>query len=459
VLLLVSAAVMFALGRTTIGWVAVAVAVVGQQLAWCFPARAARLARGVDALGQRAGRGIGTVSFTVVHVVVILPAWLVAGSDVRRRQASGWVVVAPGGTAGDGARREGSGRRALADLAGGFAFVAGALLLGAVAGPVADARGGEIVDRATATAELPAALVDQPGASQLVEEQGGAFAAREPDPLLGWRLPDRAGALVNQVDGLRASPRPPGAGERPLVVWFFGGSVTWGLGQRDAATIPSRFAARATARGRPTVAENFGVPAYLVDQSSLRFVEALEDRSRRPDLVVFLDGYNEMYGGMASTLAGVAPGDPFVAYGPSGSSGTGQPYAGPAASLEDRYAGVVAMHERARGRAQRAAEAAGVPVVFAWQANAHSGSLRPGEPSVLAELGWSDDELRDLQAVDAELRRRLPAEVLDLGDVFADEASAIYWDTVHTNEVGADLVAERLVDDLWDQLGDLQGER
>lgn len=461
VFLLIASVVMFALGRTTAGLVAVAVAVVGQQLAWLFPAPARRVATGVDGLIQRASTGIGTGAFTLVHLIVILPTWLVAGNRMRPRGSSGWTTPPTG--AQDPHRlhaRESVPRRDRRDLLGGVGFVAVALaLLGLMGTPAATAVDGPLADRATATAELPPALVDQDDAPQLLAEQGGAFASREPDPVLGWTLPDSTGQLVNQRDGLRVTPDPGGAGERPLVVWFFGGSVAWGLGQRDDATIPARFAARATERGRPVVARNFAVPAYLVDQSSLRFEQELEARAERPDLVVFYDGYNEMYGGMASTLAGVAPGDPFFAYGPTGSSGTGEPYAGPPASLEDRYAGVMAMHARGRERARQAADAAGVPVVFVWQANAHGDRLRPGEASVLRELGWADDELAALHTADQELRARLPDDVLDLGNVFSGEDEAIYWDTVHTNEVGADLVAQRLVDDLWDRLEDPQGDQ
>lgn len=461
VFLLIGAVVMFAFGRTSAGMFAVGVAVVGQQLAWLFPARARRLAAGVDSLIQRAGVAIGTAAFTFVHLLVILPSWVVAGNVLRRRHPSGWTAVP--GAAHDPHRLhapEPTPRFSRVDLVGGLGIVAVALaLLAAVGTPDATADDGPLTDRATATAELPPALVDQPEAALLIEEQGGAFARREADPVLGWSLPDSTGQLVNQRDGLRVTPDPPAVGDRPLRVWFFGGSVTWGLGQRDEGTIPARFAARATERGRPVVARNFAVPAYLVDQSSLRFVQELEERSERPDLVVFLDGYNEMYGGMASTLAGVAPGDPFFAYGPTGAAGTGAAYTGPPASLEERYEGVVAMHERARERARSAAEAAGVPVVFAWQANAHSDRLRPGESSVLRELGWSEDELAALHTADQELRSRLPDEVDDIGDVFSGENQAIYWDTVHTNEVGADLVAQRLVDDLWDRLEYPQGDQ
>lgn len=460
-LILVASVVMFAFGRVTAGLVAVGVAVVGQQLAWLFPDRAGRLAARVDELIQRASAAIGVGAFTCVHLIVILPTWVVTGSRLRRHGVSGWTPI-PGGSQ-DPHRlhaREQAVRFNRVDLLGGLGIVAVALVvLAAVQTPEATAVDGPLTDRATATAELPPALAAQADAAVLVQEQGEAFARREPDPVLGWSLPDSRGQLVNQRDGVRVTPDPVGPGGRPLIVWFFGGSGTWGLGQRDEATIPARFAARATERGRPVVARNFAVPAYLADQSSLRFVQELQERSERPDLVVFLDGYNEMYGGMASTLAGVAPGDPFIAYGPTGSSGTGEPFTGPPVSLEERYSGVMAMTARARERARSAADAAGVPVVFAWQPNAHSDRLRPGEGSVLRELGWSTDELEALHVADQELRSRLPAEVIDLGEVFSEEEAAIYWDTVHTNEVGADLVAQRLVDDLWDRLEGPQGDQ
>ncbi|MEZ5179702.1 MAG: hypothetical protein R2746_15880 [Acidimicrobiales bacterium] len=462
VLLLVGATLAFALGRTTAALVAVAAAVVGQQLAWLFPAPARRLALAVDAAIHRVSAFIGTAAFTVVHVVVVVPAWVVSGSRLRRHGTTGW-VAAPGAS-GDPHRMhaaEPTARGNRLDLVGGLAIVVVAfLLVGAMGGTEPDAAtaDGQLADRATATAELPPALVDQADAPDLLQQQGQVFAEREADPVLGWTLPDSTAPLVNQRDGVRVTPAPDGVGDDPLVVWFFGGSVAWGLGQRDGATIPARFAARATERGRPVVARNFGVPAYLVDQSSLAFVEALEQRTERPDLVVFYDGYNEMYGGMASTLAGVAPGDPFVAYGPTGAAGTGEPYAGPPASLEQRYAGVMAMHARARARSRRRRRRRGADRVRLAGERAQRPDPSP-ERDVLHELGWSDDELAALHTVDQELRSRLPDDVLDVGDVFSDVDRSVYWDTVHTNEVGADLVAQRLVDDLWDRLHDRQGNQ
>jgi lysophospholipase L1-like esterase len=460
-LLLATSGVMALLGRAHLAILGVGVAIVGQQLAWLYPDHARRAAHGVDAGVARLGHLLATVLFGTVHLLLVVPAWALSGRRSLRRTAS-WHRRPD---APEAPRRLHTTiadpltpRHLAIDAAVGAALVLGAVAL-VRAAPVQDATAGPLVDRATATAELPPALADQPLAPEVLGEQGALFADRLPDDELGWVLGDSTGSLVEVRDGERITPVPAGAGEDPLEVWFFGGSLTWGLGVGDDATIPARFAARATEDGRPVVARNFAVPAYLIDQSSELFVRELARQPRRPDLVVFLDGYNEMYGGMASTLAGVAPGAPFTAYGASGAAGTGEAYDGPPASLDERYEGVLTMHARGRERARRAAEAAGVPVVFAWQPNAHSRTEPAVERGVLHELGWSDAELADLHVADRELRRRLPEDVIDLGDAFDTVEQPIYWDTVHVNEVGADRVAQALLVDLSGRLDSLEGDR
>ena len=106
VLLLVGATLAFALGRTTAALVAVAAAVVGQQLAWLFPAPARRLALAVDAAIHRVSAFIGTAAFTVVHVVVVVPAW----GDVRRNSPAAVVEEADGRDAALVAVEVGRGR-------------------------------------------------------------------------------------------------------------------------------------------------------------------------------------------------------------------------------------------------------------------------------------------------------------------------------------------------------------
>jgi lysophospholipase L1-like esterase len=459
-LLVLTASVLAAVGRTQLAAIGLAIAVVGQQLAWAYPAAARRAAGAVDRSIERLGVGLGAVLFGAVHLVLIVPAWALGG----RRALRGEHRWHPSPPAAEQPRRlHGPPTRTPpASSRGRDALVGAALVIVAVAlvrlGPPTTVRSGPIEDRATATAQLAPALADQPSAPTVLAEQGAAFAGRLPDAELGWTMGDSAGTLVNSRDGERVTP-PATEASDALEVWFFGGSVVWGLGQSDAATIPARFASRATRAGVPVIARNFAAPAYMIEQSSLLFERQLADEAARPDLVIFLDGYNEMYGGMASTLAGVAPGTPFFAYAATGAAGTGSAYRGPTATLEDRYEGVLEVHALGRERATRAAAEADVPIVFAWQPNAHSGALRPGELDVLHELGWSDEELADLHTADQELRRRLPDEVIDLGDVFEAVDRPIYWDTVHVDESGADVIAAALLDELSDRLDAMEGDR
>lgn len=460
VFLLVTASALLLLGRTSAGLLAAGIAVVGQQLAWLYPATARRAATAFEAGVKHLGHGLTEVLFAALHVVVILPGWLITGRSAVATP-SAWVPVSHDVSARrmyshDPANRPSRDRRT--DALVGAAIVAAAIVVAALATPAEEAHR-PLQDRATATAELPAALADQPDAAAVLAEQGQAFGQRVPDDRLSWVLGTSTGDLVNVRDGERVTPTPPGAGDDPLEVWFFGGSLTWGVGQSDARTIPARFAARATEAGIPVRARNFAVPAYMIEQSSILFERELARQPVKPDLVVFLDGYNEMYGAMGSTLAGVAPGTPFSAYTAKGAAGVGRGYHGPTATLEDRYEGVLAMHQRGRDRARRAAEAAGVDLAFAWQPNVYSRPAQPGERATLAELGWTDAEIGELRTADAEIRRRLPPGIVDLGGVFDTADEPIYLDTVHVNERGADLLAAALVDDLAPRLARLEEDQ
>jgi hypothetical protein len=69
---------------------------------------------------------------------------------------------------------------------------------------------------------------------------------------------------------------------------FFGGSTMWGVGANDAGTIPSQFAALTKVH-----AENFAESGYIAHQSLVLLLQLLQ-AGHRPDLVVFLDGVNEV---------------------------------------------------------------------------------------------------------------------------------------------------------------------
>lgn len=115
------------------------------------------------------------------------------------------------------------------------------------------------------------------------------------EPFLGPRELPVHGRHINSVDGVRASYEPVGVDSEDAVeVWFLGGSTLWGEGQRDAHTIPSEVARLAEREGRVVRAVNLGARGYTAFQEFLVFERELARRPP-PDLAVFYHGANEAY--------------------------------------------------------------------------------------------------------------------------------------------------------------------
>ncbi|MEL7209230.1 MAG: hypothetical protein AAGK32_13525, partial [Actinomycetota bacterium] len=149
----------------------------------------------------------------------------------------------------------------------------------------------------------------EPHAADLFEAMSSAEAASAglvPDAELGWRLLGDAavGDLITITDGRRVTTATT---DPDAVVWLFGGSTTFGTGQRDTHTIASQIVASAEEVGHAVEVVNFGVPAYVNWQETLLFVELL-DQGGRPDAAVFFDGCNEM--GLAFDRARLGLTDP-----------------------------------------------------------------------------------------------------------------------------------------------------
>jgi hypothetical protein len=102
------------------------------------------------------------------------------------------------------------------------------------------------------------------------------------------------GKYVN-VDGWdRRTYRPAGvtASNAP-VVWMFGGSTTWGEGQRDEYTIASYIARASEAAGSPVIVRNYGQRGWTHFQEMILFEQLLASQPK-PDLAIFYDGANEI---------------------------------------------------------------------------------------------------------------------------------------------------------------------
>ena len=112
-------------------------------------------------------------------------------------------------------------------------------------------------------------------------------------PFTEYRPQRFHGEYVNVEDWERRSYEPSGlAGDEP-VVWMFGGSTTWGEGQRDEYTIASHLARIAEREGTPIVVRNYGQRGWTHFQEMILF-EQLLARSGSPDVALFYDGANDL---------------------------------------------------------------------------------------------------------------------------------------------------------------------
>ena len=268
-------------------------------------------------------------------------------------------------------------------------------------------------------------------------------------PSLGWKAAERDTRYLVEHNGVRRSWQPPEKAR--YTVWFLGGSALWGLGQRDDRTIPSEVARRAAAAGLPIEAVNLGVPGYTQWQE----VQLLGDRlarGERPDLIVLYDGANDLTGMIYRAGAGIEPLDE-----PPNrfqdqverDSHFAREQRGAKADQDDLLEAFDTVYDAGIDLAGRIAASYGVPIAFYWQPQYLSTKPSAVDAPLLADHpelapGPGDWE-RTLIARAAE---RLPTKVVDLGDAL-DDAGAVTWiDPVHTNELGARLVAAELWSDL-----------
>ena len=460
------------------------------------PTAAGWIDRAFGGIGHVVGRVLSAVVLTLVFVVVFVPIGLLA--RLFRRDPLSSPASRPGTT---WLERWGWRERRLPERS--YASEQD-LLGGRRAGRVAWAVG-LVTLLLLADATIGTVLVDPPteGAPPPVAEGGGEAAAipalagldyvpqlfaeqfaaesGQFDPLLGWRLQDTAGRYLNIAEEERLSTATTAPGE-PIEVWFFGGSAMYGFGQRDQHTIPSELVRLAAADGVALEAHNFGTPAYVNWQGVELFARLLTEREA-PDLVVFYDGYNDLsmqfvdgpLHGPSHVLAAVqrdraeapAATDQPTAFADvadwwADHSGTVNLYRRvrdrldgdePEVLLTEADASAVPADVDAeaveaatadllgRGRAFAAAlaEAHGIDAQFWFQPTLYSKGPVEGEEQL---PGRAANRTPAWGPTIAALRAGFPADVVDLADALDGQPDPLFWDTVHTNETGARVVAE-----------------
>ncbi len=293
----------------------------------------------------------------------------------------------------------------------------------------------------------------QPDAVELAElqslwgwDRGGPY---------GWENQDRATEEITVVDGRR---RTYEVDDPQVTVWLFGGSTVFGIGQREDHTIASVLVRLAEERGVRIAVENFGVSGYVNWQETQQFHDALRFGAR-PDLAVFFDGANETTLAVDRERFGLF--DDSVVHHLTMEDGQREDLAAAAeASGYESSGDVEAIGRLGAGQYRRGVRWArelsdeyDVPVVHFWQPQLYTMPVdAPLIRDALEQWQISEDSHRHMDRVVDRIAEASGVDPIDLTDVLDDASGPTFYDTTHTNELGARLTAEAMFEHLWPEI-------
>jgi len=287
------------------------------------------------------------------------------------------------------------------------------------------------------------------------------------DPVTVFRFADIQTRWVNQVGGARETWRPPPCRCTRHSVWVFGGSVAWGYFQRDSDSPASQIAKAAWEDGIALDITNFALPAFMLGQES-RLLGQLLATEPHPDLLVFLDGANEVIQQSERSLRQEGNDDsemvertveeiidnaiarPLVESvdGWAGNPGYRTPKDAETPTPFEMGVHAGDRYSRNLTVVTSLADAADIPVVMMWQPFS---STAPASLSVVGPF-----KTRTTRTYWQELYRgalsRVPPEVVDLSDALDDAPRPIFADLVHTNALGAEILGRRMYQEVRSQL-------
>lgn len=470
-------------GRTTAAAVLVVVVLavtVGRALSPAFDRGFLRV---LEAVGTGVGHVLRWILLGIMFVLVFIPAWFFqtvfrARPLGRPRGFDGrsWVPRSAMGRPGSPKRGYGSepmklpGARTPWPITAVFLLfllVVGDLVLGTLmtaTGVLLPIDRGDLVGQIEQSLQrdMSQAPINQDPWAQQHGRDMAQFELQTNDyiPYIVRGQHDFSSPTVNVNDVERVSYVPEGAeGVEPLKVAFFGGSVMFGVGQRDEHTIPSAFARIAEENGVPIEVHNYGFPAWVAWQEN-QYFERLLASGEDYDLAVFLDGFNEfdvqmtdfsaepthhsanVVGGLISEFRDERATEPDTLDGlrelvdsyrrNSGVWRVVDTVRGRQATVpgtvgveqgppEAQAANALGIYQRSLAQTDDLAADHGVPVHYFWQPRA---------------AGW-----------DPSIIDQLPDQVTDLSHVF--DGQLCFYDVVHTNE----RCAREMAQAMWDTLG------
>lgn len=274
---------------------------------------------------------------------------------------------------------------------------------------------------------------DEPFARELFAEQ--ANLPGTPDDEIGVVPRDYDAEHTHVRDLARRTLDTPGTGP---VVWFFGGSTLFGVGQRDDHTIPSEIVRLADAAGTPIEALTFGFPSYASWQEVALMRRALADRGA-PDLVVFYHGANDHAVVCRQLALGLEPDGRAI------SLMAEEPEEPEIACVDDPgMTGRLVADAVSRSMAEARTALGPIPVMEFWQPTAATRRPDDADGPLLERLAVSQSGRDELAAGYLDALGRMEPAPVDLTDALDDHDGPTFFDWAHTNEAGARVVAEAM---------------
>jgi lysophospholipase L1-like esterase len=218
-------------------------------------------------------------------------------------------------------------------------------------------------------------------------------------------------------------------------------------------------------RGIAVAARNYGMAGY-VNYQEVTLLSQLVTAGKRPDLVVFYDGTNDLAMALLDAVGGLnIEGEPGelgalqqrralnASIDATSSEEPASPLREPPRRTRLTVDGLiddaVGVYGQGLDLSRVLADRYGFRVVNFWQPDIYTKRpLAPGEQELLPKLGLDPFRYEAMTALSARARRALPAGVVDVSDALDPLSGSILSDSVHTNERGARAVAEAMFEHL-----------
>lgn len=265
-----------------------------------------------------------------------------------------------------------------------------------------------------------------------------------PESELGWVTNDAETRYVNVEGGERRTIRSACTGCPEVTAWMVGASVAFGVGQRDEHTVASELVRLAASDGVNLSIHNLGTVGWTSHQERIDLLRRIEAATELPDLVIVLDGFNDVMAAVAREFAGKLEAEPLTL----DRADVAATLSADAPLTSDRVDAAarraVDAYSSNQHAMQRALDEQGVPSMVFFQPDAFASTVQLEEIRELYDTVPSLLERPELDRTIRQVLAMLSDVVIDVRNTYASEPEPVFIDVSHTNERGAKLLAEAM---------------